>query len=84
MQKLSTLPNIGLILEKRLIEAGVTDIAQLKNLGSKEAFLKLKLMNPDTCYNTLCALEGAIQGIRWHYLNQETKENLLGFFNTLK
>jgi len=34
----------------------------------------------DTCFNTLCALEGAIQGILWHNLSDEAKADLKRFF----
>ena len=32
----------------------------------------------------LCALEGAVQNIRWHNLNKETKEDLKEFFNSFQ
>ncbi len=82
--KLSKMPNIGSVLEKRLIESGIEDVEQLKNVGSKAAFMKIKLIENDACFNTLCALEGAIQGIRWHYLNDDKKEELRKFFNAMK
>ncbi len=84
MGRLSDMPNIGKTLEDRLIKAGVDDAETLRKLGSKEAFIKLRLIEGDTCFNTLCALEGAIQGIRWHFLSSETKERLRSFFDALK
>lgn len=82
MEKLSDLPNIGKTLEMRLINAGVPDSGTLKRMGSKEAFTSLKSIEGDTCFNTLCALEGAVQGIRWHNLSSETKNELRSFFLT--
>jgi len=79
--KLSELPNIGNALEKRLIEAGIKDSEQLKKIGSKDAFISLRNMDSSTCLNTLYALEGAIQGIRWHYLSDDIKEDLKKFYN---
>jgi hypothetical protein len=35
-------------------------------------------------FSTLCALEGAVKGIRWHYLDCETKEELKSFFESFK
>jgi len=32
----------------------------------------------------LSALEGAIQGIRWHYLDEDTKESLKEFYKQHK
>ncbi|MDS1028886.1 TfoX/Sxy family protein [Bacillota bacterium LX-D] len=81
---LSDLPNIGKVMEKRLVKAGINDVEALRQVGSKEAFIKLRLLEGDTCFNSLCALEGAIQGIRWHYLNCETKADLKKFFDSFK
>ena len=76
MVRLRDLPNIGNRLEERLIKAGINDVGALKQMGSKQAFIKLRSLEGDTCFNTLCALEGAVQGIRWHYLDSETKAEM--------
>ena len=51
------------------------------NLGSKEAWLKIKEIDDSACLNRLMALEGAIQNIRWHNLSEEDKDNLRNFYN---
>jgi len=84
MGKLSDLINIGETMEKRLAAIEIYDIETLMNIGSKEAFIKLRLFEGDTCLSSLCGLEGAIQGIRWHHLSSETKEDLKKFFNSFK
>ncbi|MGE5328265.1 MAG: TfoX/Sxy family protein [Deltaproteobacteria bacterium] len=84
MKRLSELPNIGKTMEDRLIAVGINDVKALVETGSKEAFIRLKLKEGDTCFNSLCALEGAIQGIRWHFLEKEIKDDLKKFFDTLK
>ena len=84
MERLSDLPNIGKVMEKRLVKAGINDVEALRQVGSKEAFIKLRLLEGDTCFNSLCALEGAIRGIRWHYLDCETKAELKRFFDSFK
>ena len=76
MQKLSDLPNIGKTMEKRLVSVGINDVETLMKIGSKEAFIKLRLLEGDTCFSSLSGLEGAIQGIRWHHLDSETKVEL--------
>lgn len=83
MGELTKLPNIGATCEKRLASVGINDIETLKKNGSKEAFIKLYLVEGDTCINTLYALEGAIQGIRWHALSEETKAELKKFFDDI-
>lgn len=80
MGELTKLPNIGVTCEKRLASIGINDFETLKKVGSKEAFVKLYLTEGDTCFNTLCALEGAIQGMRWHNLSEKSKTDLKKFF----
>jgi DNA transformation protein len=40
--------------------------------------------DPPACIMRLSALEGAIQGIRWHLLDKETKESLKEFYHKHK
>ncbi|WP_291567253.1 MULTISPECIES: TfoX/Sxy family protein [unclassified Clostridium] len=84
MDKLSKLPNIGKNLEQKLIDAGVKNADELKAIGSKEAFIKIKNIDDTSCYNMLCALEGAVKGVRWHDLPQDIKQDLKLFFQSLK
>ena len=82
MGELSKLPNIGKVLEKQLNDVGINTIDDLVNLGSKEAWLKIKEIDDSACLNRLMALEGAIQNIRWHNLSEEDKDNLRNFYNS--
>ncbi len=84
MSKLSDLPNIGKKLEEQLNEVGIETIEQLKEVGSKQAWLDIKAIDDSACINRLCALEGAIQGIRWHNLSDEVKRELKQFYNAIK
>ncbi len=82
---LSEMPNIGSELEKKLRKANISSPEDLQIFGSKGAFLRLKTIYPEeACINMLYALEGAIQGIRWHHLERDTKEDLLEYYNRLK
>ena len=81
MGELSKLPNIGKVLEKQLNDVGINTRDDLINLGSKEAWLKIKEIDDSACLNRLMALEGAIQNIRWHNLSEEEKDNLRNFYN---
>ncbi|GHV82685.1 competence protein TfoX [Spirochaetia bacterium] len=80
MSKLSNLINVGKELEKQLNEIGVKTFDELKKIGSKTAWLKIRDMDSSACYNRLCALEGAIQGIRWHNLPEKIKKELKEFY----
>lgn len=84
MGELSTLPNIGKTVEQQLNEIGIETIKQLIEIGSREAWLRIKNIDDSACINRLYALEGAVQGIRWHSLPQEVKVELKDFYNTFK
>jgi DNA transformation protein len=83
MNDLNKLPNIGKVLAQELEAAGIKSAEALKDIGSKEAFLLLKLSDSGSCYNKLCALQGAVEGIRWHHLSDETKADLKAFLASL-
>lgn len=80
MGELQKLPNIASKLEAQLTEVGVASIDALKTTGSREAWLRIAAIDPSACYMRLCALEGAIQGVRWHHLDEETKKELKEFY----
>lgn len=84
MEKLSKMPNIGSVLEKKLNDVDINTPEELINIGSKEAFTRIKVIDNTACCSMLCALEGAVQGVRWHNLNDSTKEELKKFFKTFK
>lgn len=79
MGDLSKLPNIGKVLEKQLNEVGIYSIEELKKIGSKKAWIKIKNIDESACLNRLCALEGAIRNIRWHDLDGSIKNDLKEF-----
>jgi DNA transformation protein len=83
MGELTTLPNIGKVLEKRLIEIGVHTVKQLSETGSREAFIRMKKIDPGACLNMLYALQGAIDGVRSNLLPERTKRSLKDFYKSL-
>lgn len=83
MNELENLPNIGTTLAKKLEKVGITNETELKSEGSENAIIKIStLENSGSCINMLYALEGAIQGIRWHGLDKEKKRELKEFYNS--
>ena len=76
---LKNLPNIGSTLANLLNEAGITSAGQLYETGAAEAFIRIRAIDPDACYCKLCALEGAIEGIRWHDLTPAKKSGTEAF-----
>lgn len=79
MGELSKLLNIGKVLEKQLNEVGINSIENLREIGSKKAWIKIKNIDESACLNRLCALEGAIRNIRWHDLDESIKKDLKEF-----
>lgn len=80
---LSQLPNIGKVLRDRLIEVGIKTATDLRTAGSENAFLSLRDIDPGACINELMALEGAVQNIRWHLLDDDRKQELREFHQLL-
>lgn len=81
---LACLPNIGKTLAEKLKVIGISTPGDLINTGSENAMIKIKTIDKDACINMLFALEGAIQGIRWHSLDKNRKRELAEFYNRLK
>jgi DNA transformation protein len=85
MENLSHLPNIEKPLEEKLILLGITSPKDLNYLGSKETYLRLKLIFPhDSGISVLYALEGAIRGISWTQLKEDIKADLIKFYQLFK
>jgi len=84
MGELTKLPNIAEKLEAQLADAGISTVDELKKTGSREAWLRILARDPSACLMRLSALEGAIQGVRWHYLDDETKASLKEFYRQHK
>jgi DNA transformation protein and related proteins len=72
--------NIGKDCAKKLQQVGINTFEELKTVGSEQAFLRIKAVDPGACLSMLSALEGAILGIRWHNLPPGRKEELRQFF----
>ena len=71
------LKNIGPFSEKRLAEIGVRTIEDLNEIGPVEAYVRVKRHYPeDTTLLLLYSLQGALMGIHWNAVPQETKDSL--------
>lgn len=81
--KLEDLPNIGCILADLLRAIGINTPSELYEVGSCQAYLRIKAIESDACFSKLCALEGAVEGIRWHNVSKEKKVELKHFFTLI-
>ena len=85
MKDLTSLPNLGPVLAGNLQKIGVETPEQLRKLGSKEVFARIRnTVDPGACLHQLQALEGAVEGVRKSELSAEQKEELKLFFKQLK
>ncbi len=81
---LSKVINIGKDTQTKLKQVGINSYEELKSTGAEQAFLRLQTLDPGACLSLLCALEGAVQGIRWHNISTERKEELKVFLKMAK
>jgi len=84
MDELTTLPNIGKVVADKLIEVGIDSPQALRSAGAINAFMRIRAIDSTACIHMLMGLQGAIDGIRWHSLPPEKKQELKHFFATLK
>lgn len=84
MTELSSMKNIGKEIEKKLKSVDIYSGEELTNLGSKEAFFRLKMRYPNVCLVHLYTLQGAIDNIEYNSLPDDIKRDLKGFNDSLK
>ena len=71
-------------MEAQLIQVGIDTTEKLKEIGAKEAWLKILEIDESACINRLMALEGAIQGVKKSMLSDEVKADLKDFYHQSK
>jgi DNA transformation protein len=80
---LKSLTNIGSVLAQLLYNSGIETPSQLYDTGAIEAFIRIRAIDQEACFCKLCALEGAVQGIRWHNLAPAKKAELRHLFDLI-
>ena len=84
MSELTSMINIGKEMERKLKTVGIDSSEKLIEVGSKEAFLKLKAEFPQVCLVHLYTLEGAIHNTEYNRLPEDKKKELKEFSDFLK
>lgn len=84
MEKLTSMKNIGKEMANKLTGVGIDSPQKLVEIGSKQAFVKLREAYPNICLVHLYTLEGAIRNTEFHLLPEETKQELKEFSDFLK
>lgn len=84
MNELLKLPNVGKVLEENLLAVGIKTPQQLREIGAKEASLRIRMQrDPGACLHMLYGIHGAVYGISEKLLTSEMKQELKAFFNSL-
>ncbi len=76
MGDLTNLPNIRKELAVRLHSIGINDLETLQKIGSIKAVMLMTDALGKGCHSTLYALEGALEGVRWHQLLRQVRQQL--------
>jgi len=79
MSKLLHLPNINQHLEQKLVAAGIETPEMLREKGSRNVFLRVKMIDSSACFDMLLALEGAVRGILIEDMDEQLKVELKEF-----
>jgi len=84
MAKLTSMINIGKEMENKLKAINISSVEELMQIGSKEAFSRLKTQYSNICLVHLYTLQGAVDNIKYNQLSSEVKGNLKIFNDSLK
>ena len=76
--------NIGKEIGKKLKSVEICSAEELKSIGSKEAFFRLKTRYSNVCLVHLYTLQGAIEDIEYNQLSEATKRDLKEFSDKIK
>ncbi len=71
--------NIGKEIARKLTDVEIDTAEKLRELGSREAFFRLRVRYPQVCLVHLYALEGAVSDMEYNGLPPETKKSLKEF-----
>lgn len=80
MGELSSLVNIGKVVEEQLMQVGIHSAEELKRVGAKDAWLRIQAIDESACIHRLMALEGAIEGVKKSMLPDGVKADLKEFY----
>lgn len=79
MSRLIHLPNINSELEQKLLNVGISTPELLRERGSRNVFVKVKMMDSSACFDMLLALEGAVKGVLTEDISQDERDELKTF-----
>lgn len=71
------LPNLGPKSQEILARVGISNFAQLREIGAINAYIRAKQVESKVSLNLLWALEGALSGKHWRIVAREQRSSLL-------
>jgi DNA transformation protein len=74
---ISELRSLGPKSAAMLARAGITSVAQLRDRGSVEAFVRARRANPGASLNLLWALESSLSGESWQQVARRHRTSLM-------
>lgn len=83
LSDLLNLPNVGKVLEQLLNDVGISTSEQLREIGTKETFIRIRTKDPSACIHMLYGIQGAIEGIKDKFLSESIKQELKEFYRSL-
>ncbi|MCL2755706.1 MAG: TfoX/Sxy family protein [Firmicutes bacterium] len=84
MTELTSLRNIGKGLEQKLRSVDITTAEEFMEIGSEEAFVRLREQYSNISLVHLYALEGAVSGVDFNKLSAQTKKRLKDLNDSFK
>ncbi len=84
MSELTAMMNIGKEMARKLTSVGIDTPEKLIEVGSMQAFQKLKKAYPQVCLVHLYTLEGAIFNTEYNRLSEDKKKELKAFSDSFK
>ena len=72
--ELGSMKNIGKEMERKLQSVGICSAEELIQIGSQEAFLRLRLQFSNVCLVHLYTLQGAIDDVSYNQLPEEVRK----------
>ena len=84
MAELTSLKNIGKEIEKKLKSVDIFTAEELRKVGSKEAFHRMRLLDLNVCLVHLYSLEGAVSDTEYNQLPEDVKQSLKEYGDSLK
>lgn len=79
--RIKDLPNLGILLEKKLNQIGINKVEELRVVGAKACYLKLRQRYDLKSSELLLSLAGAIVGCHRSVLPNQLKTELLDWYN---